>query len=91
MSIELEKDDLIITEAWDGTMVEICVFVGATGFLMYNMSTRYFPLIERYIKKRDSLPYSQTIVCKSSPDYNKALMKATGLPVEETINDLKES
>lgn len=73
MSIKLEKGDLIVTNAWDGKVYEICTHVGVIGFLMYNMSCNYKPHLERYVKEHESLPYSSTIVRKSGPHYEEVM------------------
>lgn len=69
MSVKLEVGDVILTRCWgDEASVEICQYVGATGFLMYTMYATvpvFKSTLERFIRETDSLPYSSRIIRKS--------------------------
>ena len=67
---KLEIGDLVVTRTYTGKeSVEICQYRGATGSLLYML---YHPEailktnLERFVKDTDSVPYSVSIIRKSS-------------------------
>ena len=47
MSLKLGLGDLIRTRQWEGFKIEVCIFVGATGYLMYDLTTQFVYHLER--------------------------------------------
>lgn len=89
MSLKLELGDLIRTRQWEGFKIEVCIFVGATGYLMYDLTTQFVYHLERYIKKSESLPYSCTIISKDSKDYESAMEEVKKILLSRGLNDGK--
>lgn len=62
--ISLSVNDMIVTDVYDGQVVEVCIFEGVEGYLMLDVTPNRIKIkhrMERYVKKVDSLPYSQRI------------------------------
>ncbi|UJJ22091.1 hypothetical protein [Erwinia phage Virsaitis27] len=71
MSTKLEVGDLVVTRQYDKSeRVEICQYKGATGALMYTMTTCTTYELERFIKTTESLPYCSRIIRKDSEQYS---------------------
>lgn len=77
MSVKLGLRDLIVTNQGNGkSKVEVCIFVGSTGFLMLTLKDNGAILrshMERYVKEHESLPYSCSIVRYGSDEYETIL------------------
>lgn len=74
---KLEIGDLLLTETYSGTVVEICQYRGLTGNLMYLAHHPDIILkshLERFVKDDDKMTLDMRIVRKTDDEYQKVLL-----------------